>query len=387
MQCDVCEQKKIAVHECDICKGRNCKQCGSLTSSEVRVLELNSRVLKFYCKKCRAQETLPLLQELIGCKNELVDTKDKVVATKDRLILNLEEQIMTLKKEIEEVKNEKNLIAEGNQQSHIKYSEIVGKKTDEVLIVKPKKAQESSITKTLIEESVDLVSLKAGVSRMKTLKDGAVAISCEKQDDLTNVSNSIKKKLGTEYEVKIPEKKFPKIKLINVEEKLLQDENDFIEKIIQQNAITTNDSERKIKFLAHYKNRNENNKETVIMEVDCKTYSQIRKKDKLCIGWKSYKFYDHINVVQCFKCYKFGHMSKECRSDKNVCPKCTGDHKTEECRSLQIICTNCEYAATTLKVPNIDFKHHAYDRKCEAYKRIYRELEKKVYYDLYPSQR
>jgi hypothetical protein len=221
---------------------------------------------------------------------------------------------------------------------------------------------------------------------MKYIKEGGVAISCDMNEDLINVSKSIKEQLGEDYEVKIPEKKCPQIKIVNVDIKMLANEDDFLEKIILQNGITTEDSQRELTLVKHYKGKQE--KESVILEVDPITYSLMQKREKLCIGWKSYRFFDHLNVVQCFKCYKFGHTATKCRSDKNVCPKCAGAHKAQECQSSEIICSNCKYAAEVLKVPNIDYKHVVYDRGCEAYKRIYKELEQKVNYpNIYLKQK
>lgn len=384
MECEVCKQHRTAVFKCDICKLQSCKSCGQLTSSEVKVLELTSRVLKFYCVKCREHEPASMFQLLVQCKDELIDTKEAVISTKDCLIESLKEQIVQLKGEL-------GGSAGGNQrveQDRLKYNEVVAgrKKSSEVLVVKPKRVQESIVTRTQIEEKIDPGAIKAGVSKMKFLRDGAVAISCERKEDLVSVSDSIRRQFGGEFEIKIPEKRCPRIKIINVEEKMLASESDFIEKIVLQNAITTTEAERKISVVTHFKGKR--GKESVVLEVDSCTYSLIQKKEKLSIGWRSYTYFDHINIVQCFRCYKFGHMAKDCKSEKNVCPKCTGDHKVDICQSQQIVCTNCKFATDVLRVPNIDCNHLAFDKNCETYKRIYRELEQKVSYPgIYPSQR
>lgn len=381
MECDICEQLRGPVYKCDICRSRNCKACGQLTSSEVKVLELNSRVMIFNCKKCRDSDHIKIFQELVISKDKLVQTKDKLIETKDYLIRSMEVQMNSLKKEVKDLKN-KNQHVETEREDRLKYSEVIGKKCNEVLIVKPKdKVQVSSVTKAVIQENVELEKIKVGVSNMKYVKDGGVAISCERKEDLMNVSNNIQKKLGKDYEVNIPDKKCPKIKIINVEQKLFSNENDFIEKIILQNAITTGDEDRKISIVKHFQGKKcQDGKESVVLEVDSKTYGLITEKEKLSIGWKSYRFFDYINVVQCFKCSKFGHIAKDCRCDGNICPRCTGEHQLKECKSQDTVCANCKYAKEVLKVPNINYNHPAYDKNCEAYKRIYRELEQRINY-------
>lgn len=223
---------------------------------------------------------------------------------------------------------------------------------------------------------------------MKFIMDGGVAISCGCDGkDLVAISETIKNQLGKDYEVIIPQKKCPKVKIVNIEGKLLNDREDFIDKIVLQNAINTDMSHRKISVITHYKGNQ--GKESVILEVDPNTYSLMQKKDRLSIGWKSYKFFDHINVKQCFKCYKFGHLAKECKSETVICAKCAGNHKIGECQSNDVRCANCKYAAEVLKIPNVSFDHHGYDKKCAAYKRIYNQIEQKIYYpnNIYPSQK
>lgn len=64
MECGECKENK-EVYECDGCKTTICKQCGKLTSTEVKVLQLSSkRVLKFFCTKCKNNETFGLLHVL-----------------------------------------------------------------------------------------------------------------------------------------------------------------------------------------------------------------------------------------------------------------------------------------------------------------------------------
>ena len=45
--------------------------------------------------------------------------------------------------------------------------------------------------------------------------------------------------------------------------------------------------------------------------------------------------------IQCFKCQKFGHISKNCRG-KQKCPLCSEDHTFEECQNRENKkCSNC----------------------------------------------
>lgn len=45
-------------------------------------------------------------------------------------------------------------------------------------------------------------------------------------------------------------------------------------------------------------------------------------------------------LIQCFKCFKFNHSAKVCRS-KQMCSYCAGDHHYKECVSDILVCINC----------------------------------------------
>lgn len=77
------------------------------------------------------------------------------------------------------------------------------------------------------------------MSRVKFIRDGGVAITCSKKQDISNISHTIKEKMKNGYEIKVPEKKNPKIKIINLEKKMIEDHEVLIERIILQNSIKT----------------------------------------------------------------------------------------------------------------------------------------------------
>ena len=46
--------------------------------------------------------------------------------------------------------------------------------------------------------------------------------------------------------------------------------------------------------------------------------------------------------VQCFKCQKFGHTTKDCRETKDTCRKCGSSHRTSDCSQETRRCSNCQ---------------------------------------------
>lgn len=371
MNCDKCKQIKVKnkdIFSCDGCSRCICKECGNLTASEVKVLQLMSgRVMKFYCPKCISGESLSLFQQML-------DDKEVIIEDKTKIINLLEAEIDKLKSNIE-------------MEEH-SYSRAVKKQKHEVILVKPKDcSQTSENTKKIIEEKINPCDLGVGVSRVKFVREGGVAIKCNEniKNNMESLCSSIKQSLGQSYEVKIPEKLNPRIIIFNVNEVELQNEDIFLNKITIQNTISTDTNIKELKIVHRYKNRK--GLMNVIIQLDVKSYECIILKEKICIGWRTYFYKDSFNIKQCFNCWKFGHIAKECKREQPTCQNCAGDHKEVDCKASEVCCVNCKYALEVLKIPSVDCRHKAYDRTCEAYKRVFKQLQEKVNYpDLHTNR-
>ena len=68
--------------------------------------------------------------------------------------------------------------------------------------------------------------------------------------------------------------------------------------------------------------------------------------------------YKTDNVVQCYKCRKYGHFSTECKSATETCNHCSGGHKSSDCeaRETEPTCANCAGA------------HPASHKSCDAFR-------------------
>ncbi|CAH2001235.1 unnamed protein product [Acanthoscelides obtectus] len=65
------------------------------------------------------------------------------------------------------------------------YSDVLKKRCEEVIVIKPKdKTQDSSKTKKAVEEKINPAEIGVGVSRVKYVKEGGIAISCTKKKTL-----------------------------------------------------------------------------------------------------------------------------------------------------------------------------------------------------------
>lgn len=364
MICKLCEQVETKIKNiftCDGCNASVCRECGKLAASELKVLQLTGhRTLKFYCPKCTNGESMTLFQQLLQSKETIIEDKTAIISI--------------LRKEIDELRNR----AASGQNT---YSNAVKKQNKETIIVKPKDSgQSNEITKRIIEEKIDPNNLgeRIEISKVKYIRNGGVAIkfSEEGNKDVKSVCENIKNSLGQGYEVKIPEKKSPRIIVFDIHSTELDDENVLVRKLVTQNILNADSDTKEIKLVHKYQNRK--GKTNIILQLDKLSYESIKRKERISIGWKTYYYKDSLNIKQCFHCWKFGHIAKECKKSTPTCQICAGEHK--QCESSNECCVNCKYAVEVLKISNIDYRHRAYDRKCETYKNVVRQLQEKIDY-------
>jgi len=80
------------------------------------------------------------------------------------------------------------------------------------------------------------------------------------------------------------------------------------------------------------------------------TATNHKNKGFIYLRYQKHKIEEYkpaIRLTSCFKCQKFGHIAKQCRADKTVCPKCgKDDHEKDEqnklvCNEEKKHCINC----------------------------------------------
>ncbi|KAF2890644.1 hypothetical protein ILUMI_15529 [Ignelater luminosus] len=80
---------------------------------------------------------------------------------------------------------------------------------------------------------------------------------------------------------------------------------------------------------------------SVILDVTSEARKEFLKR-RIILEWESVYAKDYISLVQCFKCYGFGHKSDKCKESAQICGKCghTG-HDFKNCKSNDTKCIVC----------------------------------------------
>jgi hypothetical protein len=75
--------------------------------------------------------------------------------------------------------------------------------------------------------------------------------------------------------------------------------------------------------------------------------------------------------TQCYKCMRFGHVTKYCNGQNNVCARCGDKHRSEQCTNLnkKLFCCNCkgEHTATSKECPMFKEQQRKMQRTIDSY--------------------
>lgn len=157
---------------CDLCKNFFCKKCANLSSSEIRVLIMVSRVMPFYCPPCRDNlicipDLIKRISELeVDAQNQTSETKGKFITIEQRII-KLEDSlnIMTSTINCPSVKpnptnsESRNLPQTTDVESFITEMEDRRSRARNVIIYNLNESTRSTLTDTITDDSDNVTSI------------------------------------------------------------------------------------------------------------------------------------------------------------------------------------------------------------------------------------
>lgn len=249
----------------------------------------------------------------------------------------------------------------------------VTKRSSNVVIIRPKDSeQESKKTMSAIKSKIS--PTKKNIIKVKNVSKGGVIIECGTKDDIADLKTDAENKLGDNYDVLIPEKKLPKLRVFGISDKMTADE--ILTKLREQNATIFHEKS----FMQIFTVTAAANSERYVFKMECdpQTFTAIMSVGKLRIGWDICVVQEIVDVLRCFNCNTFGHPSKYCK-EKLTCPKCSGDHSIGDCKSEEAKCINCVSANRDLNM-NLDTSHFVWSAECSSLKRQSDRQRKKINY-------
>nr|CAH7733288.1 unnamed protein product [Callosobruchus chinensis] len=196
-------------------------------------------------------------------------------------------------------------------------------------------------------------SLSVGITKTKSTRNGLL-ISCNNSEDLATLKDDLQSNAGNRYRISEPTKLYPKLVVYDIPKAFFKQSgsdgkielvDDFIDKLIFDNKLTC---------------------------------SQTR--GYVFLGWIRCRLEEHFHIIRCFKCCKFGHFKKDCRSNVGVCFKCSDSHEAKDCNSTAACCANCKYYNSRLKT-NFPIHHFASSSECDSYRMKIQNLKNNITYE------
>lgn len=243
---------------------------------------------------------------------------------------------------------------------------FVRSKDEKVNVEEVKKIIKSSIKPSKIGVNIKKVVKTARGLMIET--DGATQL-----DKIKSCSELTDKGLVFDK----PVKKLPRIMIYDVD---VPDEvNEFVEEVFEQNMsqelMTYEEFKSNFRVVHKYKKRDpRESRQTIVVECSAKVRNELRRRDRIYIGWQSCRIKDYNPVVRCYKCQSFGHVAKYCRQ-KDRCSHCAEEHELKSCKNLEqpARCVNC---LTVKKEAN----HQINSPKCPEFIRATRIAYERIDY-------
>ena len=126
------------------------------------------------------------------------------------------------------------------------------------------------------------------------------------------------------------------------------------------------------------------NKNNSLSQANVRVSNRIRKfiecnGNRVYMGLRSYRVYDHFHVKRCNGCQQLGHYIAQCTAQLKTCASCSENHETNNCTHVNTpdfvpTCCNCK------KSENVDCKHKASSLACPHYKAAQARLQNSILY-------
>lgn len=211
----------------------------------------------------------------------------------------------------------------------------VSRKRDDSLaaLIYPNIETESINTKTDVKNKIDPTNLGLGIKRVRNINKGGILLEVANQADFDKLQVEINKneKLKENYTIRKGSKLRPRLIIYDVNPDLTDEE--IVNEINSQNDLQEI-SDCKIEF--KLKGRKGTN---VIISLKPSVFNNLLKRRKINITWERYNIREFLKPMQCYNCYMYGHLARNCRQKKRCKNCCSENHDSETCHE-DIKCVN-----------------------------------------------
>lgn len=201
------------------------------------------------------------------------------------------------------------------------------------------------------------------IKSLFTLPNGNFVVNCRDRTQKETVA----KKLEEEKSMTIRRERnvTPTFMITGIEEGLTKEQ--VLEELITMNPEVFRETGDETTVVGKRKCRNPE-KENWIVQTSPENFKKIMKKGAVKFELLMRRVEECIRPAICYKCCKFGHVSKYCEAETPICYKCAGEHEGTRCENEELICVNCKKAGRD------KIKHSARSLNCPI-------MEKKILWE------
>lgn len=247
------------------------------------------------------------------------------------------------------------------------------KREDTVIaLIYPNNESESENTREEVKRNINLVNLGMGIKRVKKINKGGILMELDNNVDYDKLEVEIltNENLRENYTIKKTTKLKPKIIVYDVHDEL--DDDEIVTSIAAQNDLPM-DTEIKIEFSMKGK-RGRN----IIISLNPEPFKQLIKRGKINLKWSRYNVREFIKPIQCFNCYRYGHLAKYCKNKSKCRNCCSEEHQTDDCQE-DTHCLNCHQYNSRFNTKH-DTHHNVRDRSCLIFENELIKLHSRIDY-------
>lgn len=243
--------------------------------------------------------------------------------------------------------------------------------------------KESEEVKRKLKELVKPSDIGLKVKRLNMIKNGVI-IESESEEGLKKLmENEDLKKAG--MSVGLPTRKNPVVMVYDVNAKLKDQEikEEIFARNMQGSDIQEEEFTEEFKIRHKYAEKSagkgDSRRNHLVAECSVRVRNWLRRKGKVFIEWESCRIKDYVDVARCYKCQRYGHVAKFCKSKEPSCSWCAGEHEFKDCKKNKqedVKCVNCTRDGKK------DVKHPSSWRKCPVYEKAVKRQNEQIDYGL-----
>lgn len=150
------------------------------------------------------------------------------------------------------------------------------------------------------------------INSVNNLHNGGVKIQCRNQTEVVKLQENAILELGEDYTITIPRRRYPKIRVTNMSNKL--SDVDIVKSIKEQSELKR-DAVMKVvhTFEVAY-----NETYGAIIELDSNSFNVLMRNENVRIGADICYVTESLSVLRCYNCCGYNHNSNTCKN-KRAC--------------------------------------------------------------------